>query len=576
MSKIHLGTAATGEQVYIDIPTLITTRMLVTASSGGGKSETLRRILEEACGHVQCIVIDPEGEFSTLREKKPFVLVGEGGETTADIRTAALVATRLLELNVSAVCDLYEMRVQDRHEWVKRFLDSMVHAPKSLWHPVIVVIDEAHQYCPERGYSESVASQSIIDLANLGRKRGFCPILATQRLSKLNKNAVEPLQNYLAGRTTFDDQARAASVFKIAPGKDTREFSLELERLEAGQFISRGRSITGDMLKVNVIRGATRPPATGTAMAGVVTPTPDAVRALLPKLADLPKEAEKKEQTEEDLRREIATAKQRISELERLEGVATRGIIASKDLHIQQLEDQATRYRERFAALRVHAGALDAVVRIIGDEPLSVEYRPEVPVSLKLKPQSEWPRPSEFPPLEIVTSHPPCQPLAARPRPSGSGSPMPKACRMVLTALAQHGQCSKSRIAALTGYAVNGGGFNNALSECRTKGWIEGSDPITVTRDGLSALGPVEPLPSGAQLLEMWSGKLGKAEREILNALARNRAGIVTKGTLAEVTGYAENGGGFNNAISRLRTLELVEGRGEIRLTSDFARAIRG
>lgn len=143
MTQIHLGNAG-NEPVYIDIPTLVSTRLLVTASSGGGKSETLRRILEQACEHVQCIVIDPEGEFSTLRERKSFVLVGEGGETAADVRTAALVATRLLELNVSAVCDLYEMRVQDRHEWVRVFLDSMVHAPKALWHPVLIVIDEAH------------------------------------------------------------------------------------------------------------------------------------------------------------------------------------------------------------------------------------------------------------------------------------------------------------------------------------------------------------------------------------------------------------------------------------------------
>ena len=113
MSKIELGKAATGENVCIDISTLVATRLLVTASSGGGKSETLRRILEEAVGSIQCIVIDPEGEFSTLRERKPFVLVGEGGETPADIRTAALVATRLLELNASAVCDIYEMRFKN-------------------------------------------------------------------------------------------------------------------------------------------------------------------------------------------------------------------------------------------------------------------------------------------------------------------------------------------------------------------------------------------------------------------------------------------------------------------------------
>jgi hypothetical protein len=556
MSKILLGNAATGEPVYIDIPTLVSTRLLVTASSGGGKSETLRRILEEACEHVQCIVIDPEGEFSTLREKKPFVLVGEGGETTTDIRTAALVATRLLELNVSAVCDLYEMRVQDRHEWVKRFLDSMVHAPKALWHPVLVFIDEAHTYCPERGYSESVASQSVIDLCNLGRKRGFCPILATQRLSKLNKNAVEPLQNYLVGRTTFDDQARAASVFKVAPGAATREFSLELERLAAGQFIARGRAITGDLLKVQALRGTTRPPATGSAMAGAITPTPAKVKALLPKLADLPKEAEKQAQTEDDLRREIAELKRKIaekpavdqSEIDALKAQLdakdnwARGIANAADARGHALFDAAEKLSEIVLDLRMNAGSE------------KFEEQLPQPTMPTLRPESEWPKPVPV-------------------RTSGPGTSMPKACRSILTTLAQHGDCTKSRIAALTGYAVNGGGFNNAISECRTKGWVIGADPLTATVDGLKALGPVDPLPTGTQLLAMWDGKLGKAEREILNALVRVHD--MSKDALAAHTGYTASGGGFNNAISRLRTLELIQGKSALSLTPDFAKAVR-
>ena len=370
MGKIDLGRDETGEHVFIDIATLVSTRLLVTASSGGGKSETLRRILEEASEKIQCIVIDPEGEFSTLREKKPFVLVGEGGETPADIRTAALVATRLLELNASAVCDIYEMRVHERHEWVKRFLDALVHAPKSLWHPVLVVVDEAHTYCPEHGYGESVASQAIIDLANLGRKRGFCAILATQRLSKLSKNAAEPLQNYLVGRTTFDDQKRAAITFKVDPGAATREFSLELERLKDGQFIARGRAITGDMLKVQVTRGVTRPPATGTAMAGVVTPTPEAVKALLPKLADLPHEAEKKAKTEDDLKKEIAEAKRRIRELE---SQASRPgneedvrmlqeTLNQLKIEADQMDSQLTAYRKRIAKAAEIAESLREVL----------------------------------------------------------------------------------------------------------------------------------------------------------------------------------------------------------------------
>lgn len=41
----------------------------------------------------------------------------------------------------------------------------------------------------------------------------------------------------------------------------------------------------------------------------------------------------------------------------------------------------------------------------------------------------------------------------------------------------------------------------------------------------------------------------------------------VTKEALAEATGYASAGGGFNNALSRLRTLELINGSGEVRLS---------
>lgn len=564
MSQILLGNSSAGEQVYIDLATLISTRLLVTASSGGGKSETLRRILEEACEHVQCIVIDPEGEFSTLREKKPFLLVGEGGETSADIRTASLVATRLLEFNVSAVCDLYEMRVQDRHEWVKRFLDSMVHAPKALWHPVLVVIDEAHTFAPEKGYGESVAAQSVIDIANLGRKRGFCVIPATQRLSKLSKNVVEPMQNYLVGRTTFDDQERAAKVFKIKPGAEMRNFCLELERLKDGEFIARGRAITGDMLKVQVTRGTTRPPATGTAMAGIVTPTPEAVKALLPKLADLPREAENRVKTEEDLRRELSETKRLLAAVN---ADAPRQLFELRDAHFALTRD-AEWLRKRCEHLEDFSRRL---MRLVDDFNIST------PVSLpELKP-APWvagPLAIASPPCQSLApkSLEPVEPIKLQKHYPAAVSSMPKACRAVMTALALHGACTKSKISALTGYAVNGGGFNNALGACRTNQWINAGDPITATPEGLEALGPIQQLPTGKELMEMWNVKLGKAEREIVAALLGSE---LTKQALANRTGYAESGGGFNNALGRLRTLELIEGKGSLRLAPDFAQAVR-
>ncbi len=150
---------------------------------------------------------------------------------------------------------------------------------------------------------------------------------------------------------------------------------------------------------------------------------------------------------------------------------------------------------------------------------------------------------------------------------------MGKALRSILTVLAQYGACTKNKIAAVSGYAVTGGGFNNALSEGRTNGWLQGSDPVEITDDGLLALGSYDALPSGEKLLQNWLGKLGKAEREIVLALAAS-GDAVAKEDLAGRTGYAASGGGFKNALSRLRTLDLIEGKDQIALARDFAEAI--
>ena len=44
----------------------------------------------------------------------------------------------------------------------------------------------------------------------------------------------------------------------------------------------------------------------------------------------------------------------------------------------------------------------------------------------------------------------------------------------------------------------------------------------------------------------------------------------LTKEEVAVKAGYEANGGGFNNALGRLRTLELVQGRGELRASDDL------
>ena len=97
-----------------------------------------------------------------------------------------------------------------------------------------------------------------------------------------------------------------------------------------------------------------------------------------------------------------------------------------------------------------------------------------------------------------------------------------------------------------------------------------GQEGLRITEEGLEALGTVDPLPSGQALVEYWKSKLGKAERSILEVLVSAYPDSLGKETVAEAAGYAADGGGFNNALGRLRTLELIEGRGELRASSSF------
>src|SRR5258708_5871117 len=121
--------------VSINLPKLIESRLLVQANSGGGKSWLIRRLLEQSHGKVQQIVLDPEGEFKTLREKYDYILAGKDADAPVETRSAALLARKVLELKASIIIDLYELHPQERKRFVKLFLDALINSPKELWHP---------------------------------------------------------------------------------------------------------------------------------------------------------------------------------------------------------------------------------------------------------------------------------------------------------------------------------------------------------------------------------------------------------------------------------------------------------
>jgi hypothetical protein len=143
--------------------------------------------------------------------------------------------------------------------------------------------------------------------------------------------------------------------------------------------------------------------------------------------------------------------------------------------------------------------------------------------------------------------------------------------RKILAALANYPQGrTKTQVAILTGYSHRGGAFNNYLSALRTKGFIDRDGyTLKITNKGLAA-GPYEKLPTGKALAGYWLSQLGRAERLILQTLLEAYPMSLSKEEVAYRAGYEVRGGGFNNAVSKLRTLELIHGRGELRASDNF------
>jgi regulator of replication initiation timing len=304
MKNINIG-------ISIKLEKLIGTRMLIQAGSGGGKSGAIRKILEESSGKVHIIILDIEGEFATLREKYDFALVAKDGDIPLNLKYAEALALKLLETRISTIIDLYELKHHERISFVKRFLDAMISSPKELWHNCIVVVDEAHLFCPEGKPSE--ATSSVIDLCTRGRKRGFCAILATQRISKLHKDAAAECLNKLIGRTGLDiDRDRAGKELGFRKNDDL----LVLRNLAEREFFTFGPAISNEVTKFRVKDCKTSFPKMGGA-ATANPPAPDAIKKILVKLEGIPLEAENELKTTKDLKAEITKLRTENTKLQR-------------------------------------------------------------------------------------------------------------------------------------------------------------------------------------------------------------------------------------------------------------------
>lgn len=530
MKKIDLGGFS------LDLEKLIDTRLLIQANSGGGKSWVIRKLLEETHGKVQQIVLDIEGEFGSLREKYDYILAGKGGDIPASPRSAELLARKALELNSDLICDLYELKSPERILFVKNFLESMINAPKNLWKPVLVVLDEAHIFAPEKGQSQALSA--VIDMATRGRKRGFSILLATQRLSKLHKDAAAECNNKMIGRTGLDiDVKRACDELGITG------HTSGLRTLEPGSFYVYGPAFAPSVNLQKVGKVETKHPQAGR-RGFKHAPAPTAhVKKLLKAFEDLPKEAEAEIQDKTELQKKVRSLEQTL----KLTGGSVYGVSA-KDKALMQKKAQEV----ADIAIERHVKEARKQMQADLDKKLKV-LRDSISVAINKVTAIQTPKLS----AKVQSIPAPALIVAKRPVSEKSDSSLGACERKILGFLKAkfEDSFSKIQVGAMTGYAHSSGGFNNALSRLGQLGFISrGNGRIQITPEGLEVA-----VDCPDHKLEDWVKKLGACERKIYQCVLESPNDTFTKNDIAINTGYSEGSGGFNNAISRLSTLGLIE-----------------
>ena len=145
-----------------------------------------------------------------------------------------------------------------------------------------------------------------------GRKRGYAGIIATQRLSKLHKDAAAEANNVIIGRTWLDaDQMRAGDALGLSKAD-----RLKLRDVRQGEFYAFGPAFgQPGVVRFRSDQVRTTHPRPGQRHL-LTAPAPSrAIRGVLGKFADLPQEAEEEIRGLDEARRRIAELERQIKNL---------------------------------------------------------------------------------------------------------------------------------------------------------------------------------------------------------------------------------------------------------------------
>lgn len=541
----------------------ITQTFGILAVRGAGKSNLARVMAEEMfAAKLPFVAIDPVGSWWGLRSardgKKPGIEIpifgGRHGDVPLERTGGALVADLVVDNRLSCVLDVSEFSEGDKTRFLIDFAERLYRRNQD---PLHLFLEEADDYVPQRPFREQARLlRAWENIVRRGRARGLGMTMITQRSAALNKNVLTQIETLFVLRTTSPQDRKAIEAWVEHHG-EAEDILESLPGLESGEawvwspsWLKKCDRIRA-RLSWTFDSGATPKDVRGGRAPATLADVD--LRAIKTRMSETIERA--KAEDPRELRREIAALK---TELQKAKAPAPAmvekiEVPVLKEWQVKDLLESATRLQENGQTLLEFGRNITAALTSFSKH----QNDPKNTKSLKSKgifdaPGNAGRRCGEA--IESIGE-------------IGTGG-----LRRILVALAQCPDGLNVRqIGVRAGLSSHSGTFGTYLARARAAGWVLGDRSlIKITDAGIRALGTYEPLPTGSDLLAYWCRELGAGEARLLQAVAEAYPKSLTKEEAAERAGLSAGSGTFGTYLSRLRTLELIEGRSELRASGSL------
>ncbi|MFP8957353.1 ATP-binding protein [Natrialbaceae archaeon A-CW3] len=192
----------------LPVTDVLTGRGFVTGKSGSGKSNSASVVAEELLDReLGLLIIDTDGEYYGLKEA--YDLIHFGGDDSCDVQIdvedAPQVAEVALEDNVPVILDVSAYMDEDEsREILYEAIKTLFVEEKKHQKPFLLLVEEAHEFIPERGASDDL-SEMLIRVAKRGRKRGLGILGMSQRPAAVSKDYITQCDWIVWHRLTWDN-----------------------------------------------------------------------------------------------------------------------------------------------------------------------------------------------------------------------------------------------------------------------------------------------------------------------------------------------------------------------------------